>query len=293
MMKRLAPAALGSLACLAAASASAQPAGATKDPPSWTEATEPFGITRDIFYVGSKGLAAYLIRTKAGLILIDGTMAENVPMIERNIAALAFKLADVKILLNTHAHFDHAAGLAQLKRDTGAELYASPGDRRALETGVPPSVVSYGVVTFPRVAVDGTLKDGRAVSLGGVSLTPVFTPGHTAGCTTWTMADRDVGGTRRVVFPCSMTVAGNRLIGNTGYRGIVADYRATFPKMAALPADIVLPAHPEGADVLGRGQRRAAGDAEAFLAPGLLKQMTASAQAAFEAELAKETAKAN
>lgn len=261
-----------------------------QDPPSWTQPTAPFPITDTIYYVGAKGLAAYLIRTSDGLILIDGTMAENVPAIERNIAALGFKLTDVKILLASHAHFDHAAGLAQLQRDSGARFLSSPGDRRAYQTGVPPSEVSYGVVTFPKVRVDGTLVDGRPVTLGDTRLTPVFTPGHTAGCTTWTMTSPDAGTMRRVVFPCSMTVAGNRLIGNPGYPGIVSDFRRTWPKMAALPADIVLPAHPEGADVLGRGQRRAAGDKNAFLAPGLLAKLTADAKTAFEAELAKQEA---
>lgn len=262
------------------------------DPPSWTQPTEPFQITDNIYYVGAKGLAAYLIRTSDGLILIDGTMAENVPFIERNIAALGFRVQDIRVLLASHAHFDHAAGLAQLQRDSGGRFLSSPGDRTAYATGTPPSKVSYGVVTFPKVRVDGTLKEGRAVTLGGVSLTPLFTPGHTAGCTTWTMASPDAGTMRRVVFPCSMTVAGNQLVANPGYKTIVTDFRRTFPRMAKLPADIVLPSHPEGADVLARGKRRAAGEEDAFVAPGLLAKMAADAQQAFEAELTKQQAAA-
>lgn len=277
-------------AAMLASAAFASPALAQSNPPSWTEPTAPFAITDTIFYVGSKGLAAYLIRTDAGLILLDGTMAENVPAIERNVAALGFKLTDIKVLLASHAHFDHAAGLAQLQRDSGARFLSSPGDARAYETGVPPSKVSYGVVTFPKVRVNGLLTEGRPVTLGGVRLTPLFTPGHTAGCTTWTMTSPDADATRRVVFPCSMTVAGNQLLRNSGYPGIVADFRRTFPKMAALPADIVLPAHPEGADVLARGQRRAAGDKAAFVEPGLLKRLVAEARVAFEGELKKQSA---
>ena len=271
--------------------ATAAPALAA-DPPSWTEPTAPFAITDNIYYVGAKGLAAYLVRTSDGLILIDGTMAENVPFIERNIAALGFRVQDIRVLLASHAHFDHAAGLAQLQRDSGARFLSSPGDARAYATGVPPSKVSYGVVPFPKVRVDGRLAEGRAVTLGGVRLTPVFTPGHTAGCTTWTMASPDGGMSRHVVFPCSMTVAGNQLVGNPGYKSIVTDFRRTFPKMAKLQADIVLPAHPEGADVLARGQRRAAGDKDAFVAPGLLQRLTEEARQAFEAELAKQQAAA-
>lgn len=265
---------------------------AAQGPASWTEPAAPFQITDDIAYVGSKGLAAYLIRGSDGLILIDGTMAENVPAIERNIQALGFKLSDVKLLLNSHAHFDHAAGLAQLKADTGARLVASAADRRALETGVPPSVVSYGVVRFPPVTVDDTLADGRPVRLGNLALTPMLTPGHTPGCTTWSTTSTYQGRAVRVVFPCSQTVAGNKLVGNSGYPGIVADYRRSFPKMAALKADIVLPFHPEAGDLMARAERQRAGERGAFLAPDLLQRITAQSKATFEAELAKEQAAA-
>jgi metallo-beta-lactamase class B len=260
------------------------------DPPEWTQPQTPFQIVGPIYYVGSKGLSAYLIRTSDGLVLLDGTMEENVPMIERNIAALGFRVRDVKLLINTHAHFDHAAGLAQLKADSGARMAASAGDRRALESGTPPSVTSYGVVKFPPVKVDTVVADGVPVMLGDVSLTPILTPGHTPGCTSWSTTVRAGGRSYAVIFPCSFTVAGNRLVGNTGYPGIVADYRATFARLATLHADIVLTPHPEQADVLGRRARQAAGDANAFVAPDLLPTLASSSQAAFVADLAKQTA---
>jgi metallo-beta-lactamase class B len=268
----------------------AAPVAAALDPPAWTEPTPPFRVVGNIYYVGSKGLAAYLIKSPRGLVLLDGTMAENVPQIERNIAALGFRLKDVRLLLNSHAHFDHAAGLAQLKRDSGAKLWASAADREALETGRPPSITSYGLVTFPPIKVDGVLTGGKAVRLGGIALTPLITPGHTPGCTTWTMTTVERGRRLRVVFPCSLTVAGNRLVGNSGYPGIVADFRRTFPLVAALSADVVLPAHPEGVDLLGRRTRRDAGDAAAFMMPGLLPKLAADARTAFEAELARQAA---
>lgn len=268
----------------------ASPAAAALDPPAWTEPTAPFHIVGNVYYVGSKGLAAYLIVTRRGLILLDGTMAENVPQIEANIATLGFRLKDVRLLLNSHAHFDHAAGLARLKQDSGATLLASAGDRTALETGKPPSLTSYGLVTFPPVKLDRVLSDGRPVRLGEVALTPVITPGHTPGCTTWTMHTVEASRMLRVVFPCSLTVAGNRLVGNSGYPGIVADFRKTFPRVATLSADVVLPAHPEGADVLGRHERQAAGDRVAFVAPRLLAKLATEAAAAFEIELARQQA---
>ena len=264
---------------LLAAGASAQ------DPPAWSEPAAPFRIVGNIYYVGSKGLAAYLIRTRDGAILLDGTLAANVPGIERNIASLGVPLRSVKVLLNSHAHFDHAAGLARLKRDTGARLAAMDADAGALRSGIPPSVVSYGVVKFPAVAVDRVLHDGDTVRLGEVVMTAMKTPGHTPGCTTWTMPVRDDGRTLRVVFPCSLTVAGNKLVGNTGYPGIVADFRASFARMAGMRADVVLTAHPEIADVMGRHARAEAGDRNAYVDPALLGRIVGEAKGAFAREL--------
>lgn len=255
------------------------------DPPTWTQPTAPFRIVANIHYVGTKGLAAYLIRTRDGAILLDGTMAANVPGIERNIVRLGVPLKSVKVLLNSHAHFDHAEGLAALKRDTGARLAAMDADVAALQSGTPPSIVNYGIVRFPPVKVDRVLHNGDMVRLGEVTLTAIRTPGHTPGCTTWTMPVREGERTLHVVFPCSLTVAGNRLVGNTGYRTIVADFCATFAKMAAVKADVVLTAHPEIAQVMERHARAVAGDREAFVAPTLLPRIVSDAQAAFDKEL--------
>ena len=241
---------------------------------------------------GTQGLAAYLIKTDRGLILLDGTLANNVPAIEANIRSLGYRLQDVRILLSSHAHFDHAAGLAKLKTDTGARLLASPGDRHALEAGRPTGDTDYGVIPFPPVKVDGTLSDGVPVRLGAVAMTPVFTPGHTPGCTTWRMRIDEGGRPLDVVFLCSITIAGNILVGNKGYPGIAADFRRTFRSIAKMHADVVLTAHPEIVDVIGRAARRSAGDAKAFLMPGVLQRLDAGAEATFETELAKQQAAA-
>lgn len=252
------------------------------DPPAWTRPIAPFHIVGNVYYVGSEGLAAYLITTPKGAILLDGTMEENVPAIEANIRALGIKLSDVKILLNSHAHFDHAGGLAHLKRDTGATMMAMKGDVWALENGKHFGDQSY-VGTFLPVKVDRVLSDGATVTLGGVTMTALATPGHTAGCTTWVLPVRLKAGLKTVVFPCSMTVAGNKLVGNRQYPGIVADYRRTFERMATLKADIVLPAHPEQAQVTTR-------KGDEFLQPGLLAKLVADARAAFEQQWIKESA---
>ncbi len=269
-------------------------AGFTRAPdsPTWSEPTPPFRIVGSIYYVGTAGLAAYLIASPRGLILLDGTLEGNVPQIEANIVSLGFRLRDIRILLNSHAHFDHAAGLARLKRDTGAAMLASAGDRGALESGIPPSVVDYGVVRFPPVKVDRVLVDGEPVRVGDIAMTPIITPGHTPGCTTWTMTAVERGRPLRVVFPCSLTVAGNALIGNMGYPGIVIDFRRSFVRVGALKADVVLTAHPDIADVLARHARRDSGDVGAFFAPESLGHIVADASKAFDVELARQTAAA-
>jgi metallo-beta-lactamase class B len=276
----------GLLLCLAALlTIGASPADI---PPQWSRPTRPFHVAGPIYYVGSEGITVFLIQTRAGLILLDGGLEENVPLVERNIAALGFRLRDVKLMIATHAHYDHVAALAGLKRDTGAAFASSPGDRRAYETGTPPSETNYGVIRFPALKVDRMLADGRPVTLGGVSMTPVFTPGHTPGCTSWTMRVTEVDRPLDVVFLCSLTVAGNKLVGNKGYPGIVADYRRTFARVRRLRADVVLPGHSEQADIIGRAQRRDAGDAVAFIDPAQLPRLLAEAETAFDTALKKE-----
>lgn len=258
------------------------------DPPAWTRPQVPFPVAGPITYVGSEGIAAYLIKTSAGAILIDGTLAENAGMVERNIAATGVRLRDVKLILVTHAHFDHAAGVAAIRRATGARVVAGAGDVRSLETGVPPGETSYGVIRFPKVHVDRAVRDGDAVTLGNVTLTTRATPGHTPGCTSWTMRIPARPRALDVVFPCSVSVAGNRLIGNRAYPGIVADYRRSIAMLGTLHADIVLPSHPELADVIARGKRRQAGDTTAFVDPTLLPKIVAKAKIAFAADLTKQ-----
>jgi glyoxylase-like metal-dependent hydrolase (beta-lactamase superfamily II) len=274
------------LALLWAAPALAQ------DPPAWTRPIAPFAVTGTVTYVGTEGLSAYLIRTAQGAILIDAPMEENADRVARSIEAAGVRLRDVRYILLTHAHFDHAGALARLRALTGAQVVVGAGDRAAVESGVPPGETSYAPVRFPPARVDRVVRDGGRVTLGGVTLTAIATPGHTPGCTGWEAMLPDAGRVRRVVFPCSLTVAGNRLVGNRRYPGIVADFRRSFARMARVRAEIVLPAHPEVADVVARGRRRAAGEREAFIAPGLLPRITRESAAAFDAELARQRAAA-
>lgn len=257
------------------------------DPPEWSEPVKPFHIAGNVYYVGTQGLAAYLIKSDEGAILLDATLAENAGQIERNIESLGVPLREVKLLLSDHAHADHVGAMAQLKRDTGARFLASEGDRWALENGRNEGDNNYGVMPFDPIPVDEIIRDGQQVRLGDVTLTAHLTPGHTRGCTSWSMTVDDRGTPRQVLFLCSITVAGNALVGNKAYPGIADDYRATFAKLAAMRADIVLTSHPEMADVLERASRREAGKADAFVEPGLLPAMVEDFRGAFEEELAK------
>ena len=278
--------AIGRIMSLAATVMAATPAVALDNPPAWTRPTAPFHLIGPVDYVGTEGLAAYLIRTDKGAILIDATMAENVPAIQRNIIALGVPLDQVKLILVSHAHFDHAAGDAAMKRATGARLVAGAGDANALESGIPPGETNYGVIRFPAVTVDRRVRNGDRVRLGRVTLTAVATPGHTPGCTTWAMRAAEKGRVLNIVFPCSATVAGNRLFGNRRYPGIVPDFRLSIARLAALPADVVLPGHPEAADVFDR-QR-----AGTLIAPDLLRTMMLKARDDFDRELARQGAAA-
>ncbi|MFL0414448.1 subclass B3 metallo-beta-lactamase [uncultured Sphingomonas sp.] len=275
--RRLLPAVLGAAALFVAA-----PAVAQGDPPAWTRPIAPFNVLGPIDYVGTEGLAAYLIRTPAGAILIDAPMEQNAAAIERSIAARGVKLADVKLILLSHAHFDHAGGLAALKKATGAKLVVGAGDAAAVNTGTPPGETSYGVIRFPAAKVDRAIRDGQQVTLGGVTLTAVATPGHTPGCTSWSMKLPHQGRTLDVLFACSVTVAGNKLVGNKRYPGIEADFRRSFATLGAMKADVVLPFHPESVDLLGRVKRGALVDR------AVLPKMVADARTAFDADLAKQ-----
>jgi metallo-beta-lactamase class B len=256
------------------------------DPPEWSTPVKPFRIAGSVYYVGTKGLAAYLIVSNRGAILLDGTTADNAPLIERNIEAVGVPLHDVKRLISDHAHPDHVGALAQIKQDTGAEFLASAGDKWALEHGRVRGDTTYEPQPFAAIKVDRVVRDGAPMRLGDVTLTAHLTPGHTPGCTSWSTTVQDRDRQLNVLFLCSMTVAGNILVGNHAYPEIASDYRATFRKLETMNADIVLPSHPDIADVIEREARREAGEPDAFIEPQTLPSLVAYFSAEFETALA-------
>ena len=207
------------------------------------EPVEPFKIYDNIYYVGTSDLGIYLITTEAGHILIDGGFAETVPQIEANIEKLGFELKDIKILLNNHAHSDHAGGLALIKKKTGAKLYAPKKQARQLRRGGLNDFAFGDDMTFAPVEVDKRVRRDSKIQLGGVTLSALFTPGHTKGCTTYTTTARNGDAYYQVAFVCSTSALNYDLVSNSNYKDIREDFETTFSTLRSLKVDIFLASH--------------------------------------------------
>lgn len=254
----------------------------------WNRPITPFHIIGNIYYVGMAGVASYLITTPAGHILLDGGLEESAPLIEKNIAALGFRIRDVKYLLNSHAHFDHCGGLAELKRHSGARVVVSRADAEVLESGVQRNY-SISDSLFPAVKVDRLINDGESVQLGGATLTAVLTPGHTKGCTTWTMPVEDAGKSYRVVFYCSTSVIAP-LVDNARYPTIVADYERSFAILRQLPCDIFLAPHGSFFRLAEKREQMKKGGPNPFVDPSEMRAFVDRSEHEFQQELKAQRA---
>jgi metallo-beta-lactamase class B len=271
----------------------AVPALAQSDPASraGNKPVEPFRLIANIYYVGASDVTSFLIATSQGLILLDGGLAETAPMIQKNIEQLGFKVSDVHILLNSHAHLDHAGGLAALKQLTGAKMMASAGDKPLLESGGHNDPQFGDRLVFPPVQVDQVIKDGEAVELGGVVMHAVLTPGHTPGCTTWTMQVQERDRTYDVVFLCSTSApAPYQLVNNKAYPQIVSDYVHTFDRLGTLPCHVFLAAHGSFFHLQDKMDRLHAGSVlNPFVDPPEYQRFLAQSQQAFRQKLQEQT----
>jgi metallo-beta-lactamase class B len=259
----------------------------------WTEPFPAFRVAGNLYYVGSKGLANYLITTPEGHILINSDMEANVPLIRASIESLGFKFSDVKILLISHAHWDHNGGSAMIKRLTGAQYMVMDADVSAVESGGKTDF-HYGndpTALYPPTKVDRVLRDGDQVKLGDAILTARLTPGHTKGCTTWTMEVKDGSKTRNVVIIGSPNVnPGYKLVGNSAYPGITEDFERTFQVLKSLSCDYFLGAHGSYFDMESKYAKLKAGVSTAFIDPEGYKNYVADREQAFRRELAKQKA---
>jgi metallo-beta-lactamase class B len=257
---------------------------------SWTAPQKPFRIYGNTWYVGPRGLGVFLITAPTGDVLIDGGVPADASLIEGNIQALGFDPHDVKWILNSHAHCDHAGGIAQLARDLGATVIANVADTALLARGGHDDPQYDDRLLFPPVHASRTVTDGQSLRLGELVLTAHSTPGHTRGNTTWTWTSCE--GTRclRIVDVASLSAPGYNLVHSPRYPDIVKDFEYSFSMVAALPCDIALSQHPGVVHFWDRMAKRENGDANALFDRTLCRSYATDARSSFEAQLAKQRA---
>jgi len=262
--------------------------------PDWVKPFPPFHVIGNIYYVGTWDLASYLITTPEGNILINSGMSETVPQIIQGIETLGFKIGDVKLLLATHAHFDHVAGLAELKRRTNAKIILSQEDAELFQSGGK-SDFFFGnspKAHFNSAPVDRTLADGEKITLGGTTLTAHLHPGHTKGATSFTTTLQENGKTYRVgIMNMGSINDGVNVAGMPGFPDIEAAYRKTFRDQKALDIDIFLASHAGQFNLHRKYQPGDRYDSERFVDPSGYRAAVARMEASFLAALAKAHSK--
>ena len=264
---------------------------AAQYPRNWSETMPPHHVVGNVYYVGTRGLASYLITSPEGHILINSSLESSVPLIRASVEKAGFKFSDVKILLVSHAHWDHNAGSALVKELTGAKYMVMEPDVKVTEDGGK-SDFHYGSVAssqYKPAKVDRVLHDGDEVKLGGSVLTAHLTPGHTKGCTTWTMKAQEGGKSYDVVIVGSPNVnEGYKLVGNREYRGIAEDYARTFRVLKALPCDIFLGAHGDYYGMEGKLARMKPDGPNVFIDPAGYRAYVADRERAYLQALAAQ-----
>lgn len=256
----------------------------------WEEPAEPAKIAGPIYFVGTKGLGVFIFTTSEGLILMNTGMPSSGPMIVDSIRKLGFKPEDIKIMINGHAHADHAGGFAYLKEKFGAPLAVMKDDVAAMESGDKGDFKYGNDLTYPPAEVDRILRDGDTVKLGEVILTAYWTPGHTRGATTWVTTIVDSGRSYSVVFPDGSGFnPGYRVsASNPSYPGITDDYRRTHHLLEMLKPDIWLAQHNEYYDLEGKRKRAESEGVAAWVDPEGYRRFISGKKRAFENQVDKE-----
>ncbi|WP_240943819.1 subclass B3 metallo-beta-lactamase [Janthinobacterium lividum] len=229
----------------------------------WNAPVKPFNVFGNTWYVGTAGLSAVLVTSPQGHILLDGALPQSAPLIIENIKALGFRIEDVKYILNSHAHWDHAGGIAALQRASGATVMASAAAAPVLQSGTngkdDPQYQADPVVHVAKVSKVSLVGEGDTVKVGPLTLTAHMTPGHTPGGTTWTWTSCEGQRCLDVVYADSLNPYSSGDFTYTGKGGkpdISASFEASIAKVAALPCDIIIPVHPGTTDVLGKAAKR-------------------------------------
>ncbi len=233
----------------------------------WNRPQAPFRVHGNTYYVGVRGLSVVLIATSKGLILLDGGLPQSIPLIEANIRKLGFRIEDVRLILNSHAHYDHAGGIAGLQRDSGAVVIASTLGAQALQDGQPgpddPQYDKFENAGFPKVPQVRVVQNGEKVSLGDVSVTAHLTPGHTPGSTTWTWQSCEQKCVS-VVYADSLnpvSAADFRFTGDSRHPDISGQFERSIAQVGNLSCDILLSVHPDFSELFEKLERRQKGSA--------------------------------
>ncbi|MBN8232130.1 subclass B3 metallo-beta-lactamase [Corallococcus macrosporus] len=253
---------------------------------TWLQPMEPLRIADHTWQIGTQELTALLVETQDGLVLLDGGMPQMADHLLSNLKRRGFAPQDLRLLLSSHAHADHAGPFAALKRRTGARVVASAMSAVMLARGGSDDLHFGDDITFPPVVVDRVVMDGEVVSQGGVEFTAHFMPGHTPGSIGWTWNDTRDGKPVRLAYADSLTAPGYQLLANPRYPRIVEDYRRSFATVRALPCDVLLTPHPGSS-----GWNYAAGAAAGAKAMSCMAYADAS-ERDFNAQLAKQRRKA-
>jgi metallo-beta-lactamase class B len=255
---------------------------------NWTLPFAPRKIIGNIYYVGSNLISSFLIVTPAGHILVDTGPVEMLPQIEANIEKLGFHPNDVKVLINSHAHFDHCGGFAEFKRKYGATIVASKADGNLMARGGKGDFYWGAELAYEAIAPDRFIADGENVELGGTTLTARLTPGHTKGCTSWSMRTNEAGKDYDVLFLCGLTVSTYKLTNNDRYPNIVQDEQDSLKRLHAMHADVLLASHGFYFDLEGKAARQKEGTPNPFIDPTELRrhltEMESDFQQALEAQ---------
>lgn len=265
---------------------------------AWNVPLEPFRVFGNTYYVGTKELSAVLVTGDEGLILLDAALPQAVPLIEANIKALGFKTADIRFIVNSHTHYDHAGGIAAFQRASGATVVASERAAEALRAGKPTHDDPQFTIPdngFPPVRNVRVIRDGETLSVGDLRITAHFTPGHTPGGTTWTWRSCEGSRCLNVVYADSLNAVSAdefRFSGSAGTPSIVDTFQNSIRTVENLPCDILLAPHPGLFDMENRLQRKSAGDADAFVDSNACRAYASGSRERLEQRIAKERAAA-
>ena len=260
--------------------------------PEWNRPVEPFRVAGNVYYVGASGVSAFLITTPQGHILVDTGFPETVALVELGVRKLGFRMEDISILLASHAHYDHAGGVAEVKSRTGARFLVNPAEVGPFSRGGKGDFAFGDTYAFRPLKPDGVLRDGGEVRLGGVVVTAHFTPGHTKGCTSYTTTVREGRNSYHVAILCSVSAPGYQLVNNRQYPGIVEDFQATFKKLRALPCDVFLAGHSWEFGLAEKLKARGNGaSGNPFVDPEGYRRWVERSEAAFRKQLEEQRGK--